>query len=570
MEQPHLEFSPGEARFERVRRCVGLALAPTLFLAVWFLPIPGLELPAHRLLAVIAAVVTLWMTEALPLPVTALLGPTLCVLTGAFVPEPWTPAVRQVFRSFADPVIFLFIGSFLLAEAMLHHGLNRRVAFQILGLPGVGQSPARLLATFGVITATISMWVSNTATTAMMFPIGMAILHEMARRHSERTGRGLGRTGHWPVPSGDPPDGTGKAVLPQTGVELQAVAPVIPVGGSPAGTGGSPVPPNLRGMKFATGLMLLTAFAASVGGLATPVGTPPNLIGLGLIERTLGTRISFFQWMSFGLPVAAVMVAFLIFHFRRTCPAEPGLMDDSADWLREEKAKLGPVRRGEWNVMAAFAVTVLLWLAPGVIALALGREHDTARWFERHLPETIAALVGALLLFALPVRLDQWKFTLSWREAASIDWGTILLFGGGLALGDLMFSTGLASWMGKGLAGALHAHSTLGLVALFTAVAILLSETTSNVAAANMVVPVAIAVAQAAGVDPLPPALAACLGASMGFMLPVSTPPNAIVYGSGCVPLLKMVRYGALLDLVGFLVIVPVTTWCVPWLLKPG
>jgi sodium-dependent dicarboxylate transporter 2/3/5 len=465
---------------------------------------------------VIAAIVTLWITEALPLPVTALLGPTLCVLTGAYVPEGATPAARVVFRSFADPVIFLFIGSFLLAEAMLHHGLNRRIAFQILGLRGVGQSPVRLLAGFGAITAFISFWMSNTATTAMMFPIGMAILHELARRQSARTGHDV---------------------------------------------------PAMR-MKFGTGLMLMTAFAASVGGIGTPVGTPPNLIGLGLIERSLGVRISFFEWMAFGTPLAILMVVFLIVELGRTCPAEPGLMDGGMDWLRAEKERLGPVRRGEWNVMVSFALTVTLWLTPGIIGLFLGREHGVTRWFDRHLPEAVAALMGALLLFALPVRLKEWEFTLSWREATRIDWGTILLFGGGLALGDLMFSTGLASWMGKGLAGALHAHSTLGLVALFTAVAILLSETTSNVAAANMVVPVAIAVAQAAGVDPLPPALAACLGASMGFMLPVSTPPNAIVYGSGCVPLLKMVRHGALLDLVGFLVIVPVTTWFVPWLMS--
>jgi len=178
------------------------------------------------------------------------------------------------------------------------------------------------------------------------------------------------------------------------------------------------------------------------------------------------------------------------------------------------------------------------------------------------------ALVGGLLLFLLPVNFRRREFTLSWNEAKGIDWGTILLFGGGLALGELMFSTGLAGWLGAGLAQKLEAHTTLGLVALFTTVAIFLSETTSNTASATMVVPVAIAVAQGSGVDPVAPALAACLGASMGFMLPVSTPPNAIVYGSGCVPLLEMVKQGVALDLVGFAVIVPVTTWLVPWLLK--
>jgi sodium-dependent dicarboxylate transporter 2/3/5 len=493
-----------------------LVLAPVLFLVLLNLSFRGLEGPSQRLLAVLAAVVTLWITEAIPLPVTALLGPALCVLTGAFVPEENTPPVKQVFRSFADPIILLFLGSFLLAEAMLHHGLNRRIAFQILGLRGVGASPAKLLAAFGVITGVISMWVSNTATTAMMFPIAMALLREMDRQQRERTGRSA----------------------------------------------------EMKSNRFATGLMLVTAFAASVGGIGTPVGTPPNLIGMGLIENKLGIQISFFQWMSFGVPAAAALIAFLVFYLNRACPAEPGLLPENADWLRTEKAGLGRMRVGEWNVMAAFAITVALWLLPGVLGLILGPEHAVPRWFNRHLPESVAALVGALLLFVLPVSLRSMEFTLGWREAVRIDWGTILLFGGGLALGDLMFSTGLARWIGAGLAGALHAKSLLGLVALFTAVAIILSETTSNTAAATMVVPVAIAVSQAAGVEALPPALGACLGASMGFMLPVSTPPNAIVYGSGFVPLLKMVRYGLLLDLVGFAVIVPVTTWLVPWLMK--
>ena len=173
-------------------------------------------------------------------------------------------------------------------------------------------------------------------------------------------------------------------------------------------------------------------------------------------------------------------------------------------------------------------------------------------------------LLGALLLFALPVNWRERRFTLTWREATRIDWGTILLFGGGMALGELMFATGLAQWIGEGLAQALNAHTRLGLIALSAAIAIVVSETTSNAASATMVVPVAIAVAKSAGLDPLPPALAACLGASMGFMLPVSTAPNAIVYGTGCVPLLQMVKNGLLLDLFGFGLIVAAVYWLVP------
>jgi len=312
----------------------------------------------------------------------------------------------------------------------------------------------------------------------------------------------------------------------------------------------------------------MASFASSVGGLATPVGTPPNLIGLGIIEQQLGIKIAFFHWMAFGLPLALVLIAFLVAYLNRLCPAEPGLMSGGARWIQEEKSKLGPLTAGERNVLIAFLATVTLWVLPGVIAITSGTDAPAGQWMNRHLPEAMVSLLGAGLLFVLPTDWRAAKFTLTWREATRIDWGTILLFGGGLALGDLMFSTGLAKWIGEGLAHALDAKTTLGLVVLFTIVATLVSETTSNAASATMVVPVAIAVAKAAGVDPIQPALAACLGASMGFMLPVSTPPNAIVYGSGCIPLLKMVKYGLLLDLVAFLVIVPVTTWLVPLVLK--
>jgi sodium-dependent dicarboxylate transporter 2/3/5 len=502
-------LSPAEERFERLRQRAGFLFAPLVFVALWFMPASNLSGPAHHLLAVLGGVVTLWLTEALPMPVTALLGPALCVVVGV------APA-REVFRGFGDPILFLYLGGFLLAEAMLHHGLNRRIAFRILGIRAVGENPARLLLAFGVITGFISMWVSNTATTAMMLPIGLAILREMARMQSKVSGR-----------------------------EIQFTQ-----------------------LRYGTGLMLIASFASSVGGLATPIGTPPNLVGLGLIRTRLGVDIPFFSWMAFGLPATTVLIGFVVWYLNRTYPAAAGLMNGASHWIHQERAKLGPLTRGEANTLVAFLLTVGLWILPGLVAIVLGTEATSYKWLNAHFPEAIVALIGASLLFVLPVNLGQWEFTLSWREAVRVDWGTILLFGGGMALGDLMFSTGLAQWMGEGLAQALNAKSTLGLVILFTGVAILVSETTSNLASATMVVPVAIAVSQAAGVNPLHPALAACLGASMGFMLPVSTPPNAIVYGSGCIPLLKMVKAGAVLDLVGFGVIVAVTTWLVPLVLK--
>jgi sodium-dependent dicarboxylate transporter 2/3/5 len=207
---------------------------------------------------------------------------------------------------------------------------------------------------------------------------------------------------------------------------------------------------------------------------------------------------------------------------------------------------------------------VLLWTAPGLLAAIGQSESAFARGLQASVPESVAAMLGATLLFLLPVNWRKRQFTLTWDQAAHIEWGIVLLYGGGLALGDLAFSTGLAKAMGEGLTSWSPAPTTFGLTVLFTAVAIVLSETTSNTASANMIVPVAIAVAKSAGIDPLAPALAATLGASMGFMMPISTPPNAIVYGSGHVPLTAMMRFGVVLDIAGFIVIVALVTWLVP------
>ncbi len=470
---------------------IGLVLGPLLFCLLLFIPIGSLTPPAHRLLAVMGLVITLWITEAAPLAVTALLGPALCVFLGI-------GGMKDVFRGFADPIIFLFLGGFLLAEAMLHHGLNRRVAYSILNRKWINRSPARLIAGFGLATALISLWVSNTATAAMMFPIALAVLKE---------------------------------------------------------TDTSP--------RFGAFLMLMIAFSASIGGFGTPIGTPPNLIGLGIIRSRLDVQITFFQWMAFGLPIVLLLMVMLIGVFGWNCSER-----SNSSSSRHSTGTLGPLTPGERNVLIAFMLTVFMWITPGAIALTNGTEDPVFKWFNAHLPESTAALFGALLLFFLPVNLREARFTLSWREARNVDWGVILLFGGGLALGELMFSTGLAKWFGEGLAQLFGATSLLGLVMLFAILGVVMSNTTSNTASAAMTVPVAIAVAESAGVPALQPALAACLGSSLGNMLPVSTPPNALVYGSGFVPLLQMVRFGLILDLLGIVTVVAVVMWLVPLVIK--
>jgi sodium-dependent dicarboxylate transporter 2/3/5 len=221
---------------------------------------------------------------------------------------------------------------------------------------------------------------------------------------------------------------------------------------------------------------------------------------------------------------------------------------------------------GQRNTLIAFGVTVALWLFPGVLGIAGLADSSFARTYEAAMPESVAAMVGAILLFLLPISWRARRFTLTWEQAARIDWGIILLFGGGLSMGALAFSTGLAESLGRGVTSWLPVHSAFSLTVLFTAVAIVMSETASNTASANMIVPVAIAVAQAAGIDPTQPALGATLGASMGFMMPISTPPNAIVYSSGHVPITAMMRHGIALDIAGFVAIVIVVS-ALSWLI---
>jgi solute carrier family 13 (sodium-dependent dicarboxylate transporter), member 2/3/5 len=468
-------------------RRAGAFLAPAVFLLFLILPLEGLSAPAHHLAAVLAAVVVLWVTEALPLPVTALLGASACVVLQV------APA-RDVFAPFADPLMFLFIGAFILARAIFIHGLDRRMAYAVLSLPWVAARPSRILLAFGAVTALISWWISNTATTAMMFGIGLSILAALR------------------------------------GADSGSLDP-----------------------RYPTALMLMTSFAASIGGLATPVGTPPNVIGIGFIRSQLGVDISFLQWMLIGVPAVLLLFGILYAFLNAAAPAGVGELPTGSESIRRERELLGPWTRGQRSVAIAFLATVALWVIPGIVAVAAGEASPAYRTLVQRLPEGVAALLGAMLLFILPGTDGR---AITWKDAVQIDWGVVLLYGGGFALGVLSFQTGLAESLGRGVTGLLPIEGSLGLLSASVIAAVVLSETTSNTASANMIVPVVIAIARAAGLDPFEPALGATLAASLGFMLPVSTPCNAIVYGSGLIPLGRMIRYGLVLDLAGIVVIV--------------
>ncbi|HLV26028.1 MAG TPA: DASS family sodium-coupled anion symporter [Gemmatimonadales bacterium] len=491
--QPVQLTPPGSQGSGSIRQIAGATLAPLVFVGVLMGSFETLSPEAHRLAAIMAAVVVLWVTEAIPLTVTALLGAAMAVVLRV------APA-REVFAPFADPLMFLFIGAFILARAIFVHRLDRRVAYAVLSLPWVGARPSRVLFAFGLTTAGLSAWMSNTATTAMMFGIGLSILHVMLGNDGENGAR--------------------------TGVDP----------------------------RYATGLMLMTAFAASIGGLATPVGTPPNVIGLGFIRELTGVEFSFFRWMMLAVPIVVVMFIGLFTYLNALSPAGVKELPGGAAMLRNERSKLGKWTQGQRSTTIAFGVTIALWVIPGIIALVVGERSELYLTINRSVPESVAALVGAVLLFILPG--DEGERAITWNDAVKIDWGVVLLYGGGFALGVLSFQTGLAESLGRAMAAWLPLSGEFGLLVAAVIIAVLLSETTSNTASANMIVPVVISIATASGMDPVQPALGATIAASLGFMLPVSTPCNAIVYGSGLVPLSKMIKYGALLDIIGIVVVI--------------
>ena len=489
-------LTEAERRFERLRRSIGFFLGPLVFLTLSLLPMNNLSSRAHTLAAVIGWVIVWWITEPVPIPATSLLGAALCVLTGV-------TNAKGAFAPFGDPIIFLFMGSFILARAMSIHGLDKRFAYSILALPFVGHSSGRILFAYGAITAFISMWISNTAATAMMFPIALGIITALADLLARQKG--------------------------------------------------SPV--AAERLRFTTGMMLMAAYASSTGGIGTPVGSPPNLIGLAMLDKFAGVRIPFFRWMLFAVPLLVIMYAFLYVVMYLLHKPEVSRIKGSREFVRAEVEKLGPWTRGQKNALIAFLTAVGLWILPGFLALFSGVSSPLSRNYGERVPEAVAALLAALLLFLLPLDWKKREFTLNWRQAVQIDWGPLLLFGGGLTLGDLMFQTRLAEALGRGLLDLFGATSVWGLTLAGIYLAILVSETTSNTAAATMVVPILISIAQAAGLNPIPPAIGATLGSSYAFMLPVSTPPNAIVYGSGLVPITRMLRAGTLLNLTGGLLI---------------
>ena len=493
------KLSPAEEKFEKARRSTGFVLAPLVTIVFYFLPL-DLDSAQQTLSAVLLGVVVLWVTEPVPIPIGGLIGVCAVVMLGV-------APVDDVLLPFGSSTVFTFIGAFILAQAMLRHGLARRFAFRVLALPGVGRSTTKTIIAFGLITCLLSAFVSNTATVAMLLPTALGILSVIAKLMQDK---GIG----YHNDTFDP-----------------------------------------TRLRVGVALMLMLAYGASVGGLLTPVGSPPNLIGRDLIEQATGEAISFAAWMGAAIPLCALMFVALAVVLLLVNRPELNKLEGVEEYVAEERRKLGRLSIAERNTLLAFGITVALWITPGIVAIIAGTESDAYATVGERLDEGIVAVLGASLLFLLPTNWQKREFTMTWGEAAKIDWGTVVLFGTGIIFGALLQSTGLAETIGKGASDSLGIDSTFTITLFAVVLAILVSETTSNTASAAVVVPIVISIAAGAGIDPMQPALAATFAASFGFMLPVSTPQNAIVYGSGCVPITSMIRSGVSFDVLGAIIV---------------
>lgn len=489
--------TPVAADERRVRPGIVLLVAAVALAAAW-IPMPGLQPVAHRTLVILIAAAGLWMTEAIPIAATALLIPVLAVLMGV-------ADSKAAFAGFGDPILFLFLGTFLLTGAADEHGLQSRLTHAVLGSRRVRHDARWLLWAVAGVGCVLSGWLNNTATTVLLVPLAL-------------TAEGRGSR------------------------------------------------------SLLVGVLLMAAYAPSLGGVATPVGTAPNLIGLRLLEKATGERLTFAHWCALFMPLSLLMTALAGVYFTlldRRRGRAPGSESGVASSVRTPSGGTPgtateaasrthvPWSRAEKTLLPVYAAVIALWIVPGMLeATALGDSAWLQAW-RRRLPETSVPLLGGLLLFVLPSGRGGRRI-LDLGILPRIDWSTLLLFGGGLSLGSLLFETGLARAIGEGLFRIMPLQGEIGVVLAATLMGVLVSELTSNTASASLVVPVVLSLAAAAGVDPVAPAIAATVACSFGFMLPVSTPPNALVYATGRLRIADMVRHGIWLDLTGVVVI---TAW---------
>lgn len=462
-------------------RLTGLVLGPMLAFAMLLMGQPeGLSSQGWHVAVVVVWMAVWWMSEAMPLAVTALLP------LAAFPLLDVAP-ISDVAAGYAHPLIFLFLGGFLLARAMHVWSLDHRIAYAVIRR--VGTDPRLTIGACMAVTAFLSMWVSNTASAMVMLPIGHAIVSaSVGKMDTTRD-------------------------------------------------------------DFAPALMLGIAYAATIGGMATLIGTPPNALFAGYMSTVHGIEIGFTRWMAVGLPLVLVMLPLTWLVLTRMTFHIPGKNDATvANQWSGFAAPAGPMSTGERRVAILILITAAAWITrPLIDGLVPGVAISDAG----------IAVIATILAFAIPVDLRRGRFLLSWSEAAEIRWDVLILFGGGLALANAIGTSDLDSWLGGGIV-VLENLPVLALLLMMGVVVVFAGELASNTAMAAVLLPVAGAAAVVMGASPQLFALSVALFATLGFMLPVATPPNAIVFSTGAVSMRHMIRAGLVLNVIGVLVVTAV------------
>lgn len=484
-----------DGRDYTTKQKVGLILGPALFFIIYFFfQAEGLSPEARGVLAGTAWIATWWITEAIPIPVTSLLPIILFPLVTDI-------GVGDVTPNYGDGIVFLFLGGFIIALALERWNLHKRIALNIIYV--VGTSTNRIMLGFMIATGFLSMWISNTATAMMMVPIGTAIIYQLSSLVNE--------------------DNVKDA-------EEQ------------------------RNM-FAKSLMIAIAFSASIGGLGTIIGTPPNTILAGQLREIFEIDLSFAQWMMFGVPLAIILIFIAwVYLIKFAFPIKMKEIPGGREVIYNERKALGVMTGDEKLVSLVFGLTALAWIL---------RVYVLQEFVSDSIDDTMIAITGAVLLFLIPSVQYQGAKLMNWETAKNVPWGILILFGGGLAIAGAFGDSGLDVWVGEQLSVLVGVQFFLIILAV-TLLVTFLTEITSNTASATMLMPIMASLALAIDVHPMAMMVPAAVAASCAFMLPVATPPNAVVFGSGYLKMIDMIKAGFWMNLISIIMITLFVVFLLP------
>lgn len=472
---------------------IGLAAGPLLLIGILLMPSPDIFSPeAWRVIAIAAMMICWWVTEAVPLAVTAILPMILLPLFGVSkMVDATTP--------FSSPIVYLFFGGFMIALAMEKWNLHRRIALNIVRITGTNANG--ILLGFLIATAFLSMWISNTATTVMMLPIAVSVIDLLTKGNTQYS------------------------------------------------------PKNIR--HFALSMMLLVAYGANIGGTTTIIGTPPNVVFAGIMKTNHQIEVSFASWIMLGAPFAVLLLALTYWLIVKVLyKNDLGTFAGGKTLIKEELKKLGTPSTGETRTLIVFVSTALCWIFRQQINAIL----------PVNISDPEIAIWATVALFVVPVNFSKAEFLLTWEDTQKLPWGILLLFGGGLSLAGAMESTGLINLIANQFSGMQEA--SFWIILGLASVSLFMTEVMSNVALVTILLPVVGGVAVGMGLNPLYACIPVTLAASCAFMLPMSTPPNAIVFASGYITIPQMMKAGLVLNLITIVLIALLSQTIIPWVFR--